>query len=142
MKFVLFRSLTFILRLNKIRNADDGCETVYVMVRNKRDIPVNGQGSGFDNEADFIPFELSDVEEQVDDARPDSRASYTKAESVAASQRGYPVLTNGEGRKRKRSQIENSPDRGPPPKHARTSLNPWQTDVNDYASLKETAKMY
>jgi len=114
------------------------------MVGLKKDSLAKGKQSGFDNEADFIPFEMSDVDEDVNTSRPDSRASYATGDSVKGSQRAVPTLTNGEGRKRKRNQIESSPERGPPPqrpKLAGPSLNPWQNDVNDYASLKETAKM-
>jgi hypothetical protein len=115
------------------------------MVGLKKDGISTGKESGFDNEADFIPFDLFDVDEDIVTSRPDSRASYAAGESVTASQRGVPALTNGEGRKRKRKQTESSPERGPPtqrPKLTGPTLNPWQTDLNAYASLSETARMY
>ena len=122
------------------------------MAGHSRTASTNGRASGFDNEADFIPFDLSDGgdEEIVDTSRPDSRASrasrasYATGESVAVSQKAVAALTNGEGRKRKRTEIESSPERGPPAQRPRLSgvaLNPWQTNVNEYADLKETARM-
>src|SRR5271170_7529535 len=94
-----------------------------MMAEHSRTASENGQVSGFDNEADFIPFDLSDGgdEEIVDTSRPDSRASYATGESVTGSQRGIAALKNGEGRKRKRNQIESSPERGPPAQRPRLS---------------------
>jgi hypothetical protein len=115
------------------------------MVGLKKDETSTGTESGFDNEADFIPFDLSDVDEGIDTSRPDSRASYAKGESVMRSQRGVPALTNGEGRKRKWKETESSPERGPPtqrPKLTGPTLNPRQTDLTAYASLSETARMH
>jgi len=109
--------------------------------------PANGKASGFDNEADFIPFDLSDGgdDDIVDTSRPASRASHVTGDSVAGSHRGLASAANGDGRKRKRTQIESSPERGPPAQRPRLSgaaVNPWHTNVEDYAALKETARMY
>ena len=136
------QSFTFTAATNK---SNDGRKDVLVMAARTRNGSANGKEPGFNIEADFIPFELSDVDEDIDTSRPDSRASYATGESVTASQRGAPALTNGEGRKRKRKQIESSPERGPPtqrPKLTGPTLNPWQTDLTAYASLSETARMY
>lgn len=117
------------------------------MAGHSRTASANGRTSGFDTEADFIPFDLSDGgdEEIVDTSRPDSRASYATGESVTVSQKAVAAISNGEGRKRKRTEMESSPERGPPAQRPRLStvaVNPWQTNVNEYAGLKETARMY
>ena len=108
-----------------------------------KDIAANGKAFGFDTDADFIPFEFSD-EEEVDDTSRDARASLN-TDSIKRSQPELPLLANGDTRKRKRRDYESSPEHGRPSqrqKLTQISLNPWQTDINDYASYKETARMY
>lgn len=98
----------------------------------------NGKTTGFDNDADFIPFDLSD--DDFDKSRPESRSSIQEGDFLNKFQD-----TEGDSRKRKRNLVESSPERGPPAQRQKTSnvtVNPWQTDIDDYASLKETARMY
>ena len=106
------------------------------------DTMSNGKTVGFDNDADFIPFDLSDND--FDKYRPESRSSIQEIELFPA-----PISSNtnaeGESRKRKRTDIESSLERGPPARRQKMSsvdVNPWQTDIDDYASLQETARMY
>jgi hypothetical protein len=99
---------------------------------------ANGKAAGFDNEADFIPFETSD--DDLDSSRPDSRQSLN--ESLPPQPLNNFRETNGETRKRKRKEVESSPERGPPKQRQRLDINPWQYDIDDYASLKETSRMY
>jgi hypothetical protein len=100
---------------------------------------------GFDTDADYIPFDLSpDNEDEVDNSRPRSRGSVEIIESIPGSELETAKRRNGNGHKRKRNVIESSPEPGPPPqrqKVARGKVNPWQTDINQYASLRETARM-
>jgi hypothetical protein len=98
----------------------------------------NGKAAGFDNEADFIPFDFSDND--VDSSRPESRTSLN--ESLPPQSLNNLRETVVETKKRKRKEIESSPERGPPRQRPRYEINPWQTDIEDYASLKETARMY
>jgi non-canonical poly(A) RNA polymerase PAPD5/7 len=102
---------------------------------------LKGKASGFDNDADFIPFELSDDDVE----RPESRIS-NLSQDTQPSRRGQPQKErNNDIKKRKRKDIESSPERGPltqRQKVAEADLNPWQTNWEDYASLKETARMY
>jgi hypothetical protein len=98
----------------------------------------NGKAAGFDNEADFIPFETSD--DELASSRPGSRQSLN--EPLPAQPLNNLRETNGETRKRKRKDIESSPERGPPKQRQRIDVNPWQDDIDDYASLKETSRMY
>lgn len=117
----------------------------------KKEKLTNGKTFGFDNEADFIPFELSD-DEEVDDSRPESPAVSIGRTTDLIPPPSSPLasdsstkITNGDGRKRKRREYESSPERGPPPqrqKFKQETVNPWQTDINDYASYKETSRMY
>jgi hypothetical protein len=102
----------------------------------------NGKSTGFDNDADFIPFDLSD--DDLDKSRPESRSSLQSVELFP-----QPISntreTDENSRKRKRKDIESSPEKGPPAQRQKTSnvdVHPWQTDIDDYASLKETARMY
>jgi hypothetical protein len=98
----------------------------------------NGKAPGFDNEADFIPFDFSDKD--VDSSRPESRQSLN--EPLPPQPLNNLKETVGDTKKRKRKEMESSPERGPPRQRPRFDINPWQTDVEDYASLKETARMY
>jgi hypothetical protein len=98
----------------------------------------NGKATGFDNEADFIPFEASD--DELHSSRPESRQSLN--EPLPPQPINNLRETNGETRKRKRKDIESSPERGPPKQRQRIDVNPWQNDIDDYASLKETSRMY
>jgi len=117
------------------------------MAIQKGDKVTNGKNFGFDTDADFIPFDFSDDtddDDEVNDSRPVSRGSIQTIDSLPL-QHSDSTNINGTGRKRKRADLESSPERGPPPqrqKFAQTTLNPWQTDINDYAAYKETAKMY
>lgn len=102
----------------------------------------NGTNIGFDNDADFIPFDLSD--DDFDKSRPESRSSIQEIELFSA-----PISNNGsadrDSQKRKRKNIESSPERGPPlqrQKMSNVDVNPWQIDIDDYASLQETARVY
>ena len=113
----------------------------------KKDKATNRKTFGFDTEADFIPFDFSDDDDDdvVNDSRPESRGSIQTVDSIPLSHSDSTNLTNGAGRKRKRGDLESSPERAPPPqrqKFAGIILNPWQTDIDDYASYKETARMY
>ena len=116
---------------------------ISIMPIQKRDSLTNGKNFGFDTEADFIPFELSDGDEG-DASRPESRTAIGATDSIPPQPHSTRI-TNGDGRKRKRREYESSPDRGPPPqrqKLGQVSLNPWQTGIDDYAPCKETAIMY
>ena len=108
---------------------------------------ANGKNFGFDTDVDFIPFDFSDDDDddEVSDSRPESRGSIQTIDSLPLQHSESTNTTKGTGRKRKRAELESSPERGPPPqrkKFAETALNPWQTDINDYAAYKETATMY
>jgi len=106
------------------------------------DTMSNGKTIGFDNDADFIPFDLSD--DDFDKSRPESRSSIQETESFALPV-GDTKDIETDTRKRKRKPIESSPERGPPPQRQKVSdvdVNPWQIDIDDYASLNETARMY
>jgi hypothetical protein len=122
---------------------DNKLTMISMMPIQKKDKLTNGKNFGFDTEADFIPFELSDGDE-VDDSRQESRTSIGAKDSIPPQPHSTRI-TNGDGRKRKRREYESSPDRGPPPqrqKLGQVSVNPWQTDIGDYATYKETARMY
>ena len=109
-----------------------------------KDTAANGKAFGFDTDADFIPFEFSD-EEEVDDIIGRDALPSPRTDSIQRPQSELPLLVNGDTRKRKQREYESSPERGRPSqrqKVAQISLNPWQTDINDYASYKETARMY
>ena len=108
----------------------------------KRDRVTNGKNFGFDIDADFIPFDFSeDDDDQVNDS-PESRGSIQTTDSLPLQHSDSTNITNGAGRKRKRADLESSPQRGPPPQRTKFAINPWQTDINDYAVYKETARMY
>ena len=92
----------------------------------RRDNFANGKEFEFNKDADFIPFDFDEDnqdehEEQV-------------------------TIINGQGRKRKHDDIESSPEQGLPPlqrqKLAGVNVNPWQRDIDEYASCNETAKLY
>lgn len=116
-----------------------------MMAIQKNEKTTNGRNFGFDVDADFIPFEMSDEEVRVDDSRPESQVSADSVPPPPLSD-STTRTTNGDGRKRKRRDYESSPERGAPPlqrqKFRQVSVNPWQSDINDYASCKETARMY
>jgi hypothetical protein len=118
-----------------------------MMAIRKMDKVANGKNLGFDTDVDFIPFDFSDGDDddEVSDSRPESRGSIQTMDSLPLLHSESTNTTKGTGRKRKRADLESSPERGPPPqrkKFAKSALNPWQTDINDYASYKETATMY
>jgi hypothetical protein len=119
-----------------------------MMAISKRDKVIDQNNSGFDADADFIPFDFSDDDDdmnEVRDSRPESPGSIKTIDSLALQHSDSTNVTNRIGGKRKRPDLESSPERGPPrqrQKFAQTSLNPWQTDSNDYSAYKETAKMY
>ena len=114
----------------------------------KRDKVTDQNNFGFDTDADFIPFDFSDDDDDVNevhDSRPESPGSIQTIDSLPLQHLDSKNITNRIGGKRKRADLESSPERGPPrqrQKFAQTSLNPWQTDTNDYSAYKETAKMY
>ena len=113
------------------------------MAVQNRHIMSNGKITGFDNDADFIPFDLSD--DDFDKSRPESRSSIQEVNSFLSAPVNDFQDTEEDSRKRKRNAVESSPERGPPAQRQKTSyftVNPWQTDIDDYASLKETARMY
>ena len=106
------------------------------------DTMANGKTNGFDNDADFIPFDLSD--DDFDKSRPESRSSLQDTEPFPQPV-GNTNDAEGDSRKRKRKAVESSPERGPLPQRQKMSnidVNPWQFDIDDYASLTETARMY
>lgn len=136
-----------------LNQCDHGCNSanenafnpsdVYNMTIQKRARSTNNKPFGFDTEADFIPFEPSD-DEVSDSRRPESRISVAPADSTSSPLKKARSLANEDGRKRKRKYVESSPERGPPAQRQKivnVTVNPWQNDMNDYASFKETAKM-
>jgi hypothetical protein len=115
-----------------------------MMVVQKRDKFPNSKNFGFDTEADFIPFEFSD-DDNVNNSRQESRMSMETADSMPPRPLDSTRITNGDGLKRKRRDIESSSERGPPSQRQKlegVNVNPWQTDLTVYASINETAKMY
>ena len=116
-----------------------------MMEKRKRDKVTSEKNFGFDTDADFIPFDLSEDDDEEDDSHPESRGSIQTIDALPLQHSDSTDITNRTGRKRKQADLESSPERGPPPqrqKFAKTKLNPWQTDINDYTAYKETAKMY
>lgn len=114
-----------------------------MMEKRKRDKVTGEKNFGFDTDADFIPFDLS--EDDDEDSHPESRGSIQTIDALPLQHSDSTDIANRTGRKRKQADLESSPERGPPPqrqKFAKAKLNPWQTDINDYTAYKETAKMY
>ena len=94
--------------------------------------------NGFDNEADFIPFDFSDEENANDNTKPEALVPDGR---TPLPQPELKTLSQMRGRKRASS----SPERGPPTqrqKLRRVDINPWQQSIDAYSSLKETSRMY
>ena len=119
----------------------------------KKTTPVNGKPKpfGFDSDADFIPFDLSEDEnesKEITDAEVASQAAIDRVQSdivflddAVTGSEEKSELANGDGRKRKRDDED---EEGPPSRRLRTSFtpNPWQKDRNDYTFSKEVSRMY
>src|SRR5579871_2842399 len=105
----------------------------------------NGTASGFDADADFIPFDLSDDS----DSHSGYLALNPNEESNAAWQPTVPVSNapSEQTRKGKRSVLESSlspqlePSTQRPRVEGQLPLNPWQSFVGAYAH-NEPARMY
>jgi hypothetical protein len=114
------------------------------MAIQKIDSMANGKPTGFDIDADFIPFDLSDDDDDFDKSRLESRSADQDVDSFPLPAVNNTRDTETDSRKRKRNAVESSPERGASAQRQKTSnvmVNPWQTDIDDYASLNETARM-
>jgi len=123
------------------------------MVIQPNGVKVIGKVSGFDNDADFIPFDASD--DDLAASRPGSRLSppsLPNVQSLAYKPVKPSSILEDDARKRKRRDIESSPERGPPTQKQKigktkndkviSSPNPWQASTTDYAGNKETSRMF
>jgi len=109
----------------------------------------NGAAIGFDADADFIPLDLSD------DINPGTGLGTSRplqaspgASPFDANVGGPPASSslNGQARKRKRSDGDTDPERGPSVQRRRIEdgecgINAWQSSVDAY-TYNETARMY
>lgn len=105
---------------------------------------LRGKTAGFENQSDFIPLELSD-DNEIEPSGPLSRITTFVVEHQPPRRAEPTKETNGDQKKRKRKDVDSSPQRAPPAQRQKTAapeLNPWQTSLECYAGLQETARMY
>jgi non-canonical poly(A) RNA polymerase PAPD5/7 len=105
---------------------------------------LRGKVAGFENQSDFIPLELSD-DDKIEPNGPLSRIATFVVNHQPPRREEPTKQTNGDQNKRKRKDVESSPERGPPVQRQKTTeveLNPWQTGLDCYAGQKETARRY
>lgn len=108
----------------------------------KRDNISNWKGSGFDTDADFIPFELSDDEVIKSVHKP--RTAIEAAEQRRGRQSENDNVKPLDRPSRKRKSSDPSHEQGRPTqgqKFANVTVNPWQYGLTDYDSCKETSRM-
>ena len=111
--------------------------------------PRNGPDIGFDRDADFIPLDFSDDAGPCTDLDASRHSqAFPEGWHVDANVRGppTPASLNGQARKRKRSDVDTSPERGPSAQRRRvdgggSGIKPWHSSVDAYTD-NETARMY